>query len=1027
MSDLNNIKDLNIRLLFKGKGALDGKSAVDTHADMQALVVKYFEYFNDNDIIWVREERKYYTLKLITGQHPYFEFHELRLGSKGLIYGGENDIYQYNYLSNPDYKPSNRGYRNNEVIVVGDNVFDGLTKIYKQYDMYEVIITSTLEEYKFSGQSLIGAPGSDGSTGGKGDKGDRGDNFNVDVQGRDADKGNFCSENEGFAFFATDTSLVYFKTSAAGAQPCTWSSGVPFGKGDPGETTFFAYRWSDVAGGPGKPSDGALNPPTGWYDSPGSAPHSGEKLLWSTQSKFRADSNGDPVPGETPIWSNPTQINGDKGLDGREGIDAGFWVIWSAADDPTKTGIAKPIKASDGTDTWTQGTSTDWVDDIDDIPGQEAKWMASSLYNNKVSVKDWGPWTFSKIAGETPAYKINLFKRMAAAGSAPTTTIPYFQADGSLTTGSQAASLVGGGWSDAPNSGSNKLFFTEIIVSSTGANKQWSAPVQLDGEEGKDAGIFTVWSDLGSLPTLPINLNQIYVDPDGINLTTSPGWYDDVVAPSNDPVWMATSMWRLFDSGVGGKKWQWTGWKATKVKGEDGSNGTPGNPGKAGGTVIMVSSQASPVPDEPTRPSNPTNSKVDESQLENAAWKMGADQEDAIFLAVMTFGETTDNPFGAWSDWRITKIKGEDGEAGEDGATVPPGSAIFSNVWGNAVEEGWSIASGGYNAGFAGNLSGGTSKLTGPSTLPLAIYGGRNYLGIPVTSTPTHTETFGQIEINYRAIWYPQAAQLIFSMVDGLTVTLHAPSGNQSYITLQGGYNVTSNNLTKRTFYDGDEYWGKMYALKTLGGPWLLDNVPAGTGSFLVSKIFNEFDNGYDIIQDVRVANSISGQTQRKTLTYLLVSKSSNTLYIYAGVNGISQNDTYGTWPIITEKYDFALAASTVTYYDRSDSQLPTNESAITHIKYPQFAYEIITKYSSAAKATSYEVMWSYTKASATSPNTHTKMFTDAPGTAVKLHTQGSQLQINSYIYVQVRGINEYGASTWSYYSRLKVGTVEWP
>ncbi|MCK5788434.1 MAG: hypothetical protein KAH32_05525, partial [Chlamydiia bacterium] len=999
MSDLSNIKDLNLRLIFKGKGNLDGKASVDTYSNMQALVIEYFEYFSDGDIIWVKEEKAFYTLKLVKGSTPYFNFEELRLGSKGIIWGAEDDIYQYNVNGNPDYAPSLRGYRDGEVIVVSEDVYGGMAVIYKQYDIFRIDTISDPEVYEHTGESLIGSAGADGGKGDKGDKGDMGDSFTVNAQGPLSDRSLYCDEGVGFSFFATDVALIYFKLGPPNEANCLWTVGTPFGKGDPGTTPFFVYLWKDTS--PSTPAKNVPNIPSGWWDSPGSAPKNGE-FLWSSQTSYRASTADQPLPGEVIIWSNPVQVNGDKGLDGREGIDAGFWVIWSDKDVPDQSNIPKPKKGTDGKDTWTQGPATDWVDDIVDIPDQKAKWMASVYYNTTKS--EWMSWSFSKIAGEQPSYKINLFARRASAGAAPTATIPYMT-DGLLTTGAQAAILAGGDWEDGPMAGENQLFFTEIIVAGIGVNNSWSTPVQLDGKEGKDAGIFTIWADAKQLPTAPKNLNTIFISPDGIDLSTSPGWYDDIVNPSDKPIWMATSMWRYFDASDGeGIKWQWSNWKITKTTGEDGSDGGQGRPGKSGGTVIMFSVKEAldeMTYTEPNRPTNEYGPTLDPSELENLDWINNVEDGEAIFLAVMTFGQTTSQPNGIWSSWRISKMKGEDGE---DGATVPPGSAIFSNVWGSLVEEGWSIASGGYNAGFAGNLPGGTSKLTGPATLPLAIYGGKNYLGIPVTSTPTHTETFGQIEINYRAIWYPQAAQLIFSTVDGLTVTLHAPSDNQSYISLQGGYNITSNDLTKQTFYDGDEYWGKMYALKTLGGPWLLDNVPAGTGSFLVSKIFNEFDNGYDIIQDVRVANSISGQTQRKTLTYLLVSKSSNTLYVYAGVNGISQNDTYGTWPIITEKYDFALAASTVTYYDRSDSQLPTNESAITYIKYPQFAYEIITKYSSAAKATSYEVMWSYTKASATSPNTHTKMFTDAPGTEVKLHTQGSQLQINSYIYVQVRG-----------------------
>lgn len=63
-------------------------------------------------------------------------------------------------------------------------------------------------------------------------KGDRGEAFKVSAQGLLSERANYNTQPKDFSFFATDTSMVYFKNSDTSGD---WSNGVSFGKGDKGD------------------------------------------------------------------------------------------------------------------------------------------------------------------------------------------------------------------------------------------------------------------------------------------------------------------------------------------------------------------------------------------------------------------------------------------------------------------------------------------------------------------------------------------------------------------------------------------------------------------------------------------------------------------------------------------------------------------------------------------------------------------------------------------------------------------------
>lgn len=64
-------------------------------------------------------------------------------------------------------------------------------------------------------------------------KGDRGEAFKVSAIGLFSVRVDYDTQPKDFSFFATDTSMIYFKNSDTSAD---WSAGVPFGKGDKGDT-----------------------------------------------------------------------------------------------------------------------------------------------------------------------------------------------------------------------------------------------------------------------------------------------------------------------------------------------------------------------------------------------------------------------------------------------------------------------------------------------------------------------------------------------------------------------------------------------------------------------------------------------------------------------------------------------------------------------------------------------------------------------------------------------------------------------
>ena len=643
------IKDLNTSLFYQGKGPIDSKANVTSIAEMEDALIATPDFYGEGDIIWVREKEAFYIITVVTASPRVLGYKGISAGD-GLYFGAQEDLFKGIQDNDPVFYPGARGYEVGDVLVVGmlstAELILGYDTYYNVWDIYRVTSPTT---YAFDG-SLKGGSGTNGTDGLKGDKGEQGESFTVDAQGPIAVRSAYCSMDEGFSFFATDLSLIYFKTTDGA---CTWTVGTPFGQGKVGATTFQVYVYSALPGGPNTPT--GINVPTGWFDSPGDAaaavaftPGDG-KQLWMSKATYRANSDFTLVSGEPAfIWSYPTQISGVDGIDGKEGIAAGFWAIWSDLHNPTKLGIPKPVKDVAGADSWTPA-GADWYDDV--TTSSDPKWTAMVLYDTTAKV--WKEWAFSKIAGESPALVITMYARGITAK--PTYKVPYKTA-GKPTVATDVEVHVTG-WTAAPPvpSGNDKLFMTTISVDTAGSSA-WSNPVQIDGEEGAKAGYFMIWSDATSEPTLPADPNTII---SGDQIALGAPWYDDVSGGSH-PLWSASTYWK-FDGAV----WKWSDWVISKLKGDKGATGSAGMPG---GTIVMVNSNFNlgsfPKPRHPTEWGKGGDPSISASFLQNAppssgnTWTADSAGTDAVYLAIMTFG--FNGTISAWSSWKITRIKGLD-------------------------------------------------------------------------------------------------------------------------------------------------------------------------------------------------------------------------------------------------------------------------------------------------------------------------------------------------------------------------------
>lgn len=578
---MDNIKKSNFKSFFLGLGPSDAKTNAVSLTELSALISTMGEFYQDNDIVWVTSEKAFYTVKK-DADPPYEIFTtgtidddtgEPTVAVNVTIYYGKESLILAFIRGDQSKAPSILGYKHGDGFISSRQVTAGSTTI-EQFDVYEAYVPETPsaldpESYLYIGtiQGRDGVDGDNGATGNQGERGpqgERGNPFTVDEQGKLADRDVDCDTRPtGFSYLATDTGELYFKESDIGITPCVWGDPIPFGKGEPGETTYSVFKRALESDPPEAPTTGTLHPATnqGWSDGPPATANPAYRL-WMSKAMYSNSTSGANI-----IWSAPIMMDGENGLDGKEGVDgknSGFWVIWSDKEAPNKTGVAKPIIDGNGVYSIDLSGSPDWYDDVesDDSP----VWMAQVLYNPNTNA--WAEWQFSRIAGEKPPYMIDLYKRSATQPSNVTSEIPY-DVNGVYSTGTSAALIVGNGWTDGPSATGEALWMTKLYLNKDAQNNDWSTPVKIDGDEGKQAGIWVVWnpSPIVAKPSVPQDCNLID-DGDTIDLSGSPGWKDDVDELTGEAIWSATSYYKP----VGGSESAWTPWNLAQIKGADGLN-----------------------------------------------------------------------------------------------------------------------------------------------------------------------------------------------------------------------------------------------------------------------------------------------------------------------------------------------------------------------------------------------------------------------------------------------------------------------
>ena len=547
----------------------------------------------------------------------------------------------------------------------------------------------------------------------KGDKGDKGDTGAQGIQGPKGDngtsvtiKGSFASVEElkaaYEAYLGGDSSgfngdlltgdgylvngELYVYDGARNAFESSWEN-VGKIKGEDGISLFKSTAFTRSNETPDTPVGGNWDSPIPENEVDGKAIWSdgipdGEEILWSTTRTFsyknsELESN----------WSTPVKM-----------VDTvNFEVIYGT----TSADITNlpPLPITEGLTNY-----TGWYDNDTDITNNEdIKWMATATCKNGV----WSNWKVTQIKGEkgdTPIVKF--------------TSIVFRRTNDILTN----ADTPSGGdfdnpkpngdvWSDGIPSGTEILWSSNRVFSNDGNHSSWTIPIQMTDTANFEVIYGIEDARTEDLPTLPVT--------EGF---ASKGWYDDIPV-GVEVMWMATATCK---NGV------WSNWKVTQIKGENGKDGVakfkstifvrsqekPANP--VGGdwenpvpagwydgipaedennygrvwtsskmfydddratddwttpTVILDTADFEAVycPLNDYTSANPTPFYRDADGIGISNWKKenpnwtddGA--TESIWMA------TTTRKNGEWSDWTITRIRGEKGDPGKDGTNGKDG------------------------------------------------------------------------------------------------------------------------------------------------------------------------------------------------------------------------------------------------------------------------------------------------------------------------------------------------------------------
>lgn len=378
-------------------------------------------------------------------------------------------------------------------------------------------------------------------------------------------------------------------------------------------STVFKYS----VGKPDTPEGGSFEnpvPPTGgWSDGvPAEDPEENERLYMSKRMFCNVSSKS------SPTWSEPSIAFDTSDFD----VCFSAWDGDNTPEVPTKHG------SQDGDTSDYKWHDTGNKDDI---------WMATSVQSKGT----WGEWSIVKIKGENGEngqngdWKDTIYKNFTTYSShtkeAPDMTNPEDFVDKDYSTLTERNQ----GWKNAPdNSDGDWYSSTALINGNTGKiYNSWSTPVLVSkaGKEGDSTFVSTVFKRQSGLPTHPGSEGD-YSNP------IPAGWSDGIPAMDSEsnPLWTTH---RRFSTNEG---LQDKSWSAVQLAMDSDA-------------FDVCYSNWTGV----TAPEKPMNHGSQDGDTSKYKWHDNG-KEDDIWMA--TSHKTSAN---GWSDWCITKIKGENGSQGD--------------------------------------------------------------------------------------------------------------------------------------------------------------------------------------------------------------------------------------------------------------------------------------------------------------------------------------------------------------------------
>ena len=352
-----------------------------------------------------------------------------------------------------------------------------------------------------------------------------------------------------------------------------WSAPTQF-SGDTGATgdhgSFDSFIFFNSEPAPSTPTGGSFNGttetyPTNWSDSPSTPTH--PEVTWMSKTTY---SYVNDTWTATPIWSSPTQLSGDKGIDGIDGDQGRFfsYVYRNASTTP-----AAPTNGSFNGSVETMPTLPQpWTDDPVNAPEGETTWVSTAIYVAGQSGWEHSGWSdparYSGVAGKDAG-------RFTSYIYSNGTTPPAVPTSGGVFDGTTFSALVPNGvWTDAAETapaGELTWVTTAVYIydddTGTWSLPTWSTPAQFSGSKGDtgevgDEGAFTsfVYRNAVTKPLTPLNGSfgaggEVFPHiPSNVN----DKWDDDPIdPPAGETTWMSTTKYTIVND-----IWENSGWSS---------------------------------------------------------------------------------------------------------------------------------------------------------------------------------------------------------------------------------------------------------------------------------------------------------------------------------------------------------------------------------------------------------------------------------------------------------------------------------